>query len=381
MKYLHALWLFIALPAQAVEGDVAIRWTAPDTNNNGLVEVVGLDSETLASLARRPSSASTWPEVFAIYAEQGGIDLFLPPMAGSYQVRDQKLQFRPQFSFEREVSYRAVFKPSGTGKTSASSAVTSTFRLPHKPIERTAVVSAIFPSTDQLPENLLKFYVQFSAPMSRGHIYDHIHLQDDSGKSVELPFLEIDEELWDPSMTRLTLFLDPGRIKRGVTPLEEVGPSLRQGHGYMLRIDDKWLDANGAPLKNGLEKTFRVTSPDREPIDVGKWKLRVPSSRSTEPLDVSFAEPLDHALARRMIRILGPSGAVLAGDIKLSDRETGWHFTPSQPWRAGSYRLVVQNTIEDLAGNNIGKPFEVDLFDKVDRSIKNLATTIPFRVR
>jgi len=82
-----------------------------------------------------------------------------------------------------------------------------------------------------------------------------------------------------------------------------------------------------------------------------------------------------------MIRVLGPSGEALAGDIKLSDKETEWHFTPTQPWRAGSYRLVVQNTIEDLAGNNIGKPFEVDLFDKVDRSIKNLATTIPFRVR
>jgi hypothetical protein len=38
-------------------------------------------------------------------------------------------------------------------------------------------------------------------------------------------------------------------------------------------------------------------------------------------------------------------------------------FVPGEPWKAGPYHLVVQNTIEDLAGNNIGKPFEVDLFD------------------
>ena len=34
-------------------------------------------------------------------------------------------------------------------------------------------------------------------------------------EAIELPFLEIDEELWDPAMMRLTLFIDPGRIKRG----------------------------------------------------------------------------------------------------------------------------------------------------------------------
>ena len=80
-----------------------------------------------------------------------------------------------------------------------------------------------------LPENLLKFYVHFSAPMSRGNIYDYIRLLNADGKQVELPFLEIDEELWDDSLTRLTLFIDPGRIKRGVLPLEECWTSTRSG--------------------------------------------------------------------------------------------------------------------------------------------------------
>ncbi len=50
--------------------------------------------------------------------------------------------------------------------------------------------------------------------MSRGDSYRHIQLRDAKGKAVELPFLELGEELWNPDMTRLTLFIDPGRVKR-----------------------------------------------------------------------------------------------------------------------------------------------------------------------
>ena len=46
-------------------------------------------------------------------------------------------------------------------------------------------------------------------------------------------------------MTRLTLLLDPGRIKRGVRPLEEIGGALQVGRTYTLVIDDAWPDAKG----------------------------------------------------------------------------------------------------------------------------------------
>jgi len=45
---------------------------------------------------------------------------------------------------------------------------------------------------------------------------------------------------------------------------------------------------------------------------------------------------------------------------------------------SGTYRVVVQTAIEDLAGNNIGKPFEVDLFDDVQPRISNAAVSIAF---
>jgi len=90
-----------------------------------------------------------------------------------------------------------------------------------------------------LPENLLKFYIQFSAPMSRGHIYDHISLRDSAGKTVELPFLEIDEELWNPQMTRLTLFMIQGGLSVGSNPWRKSDLCWKTGKHYALIIDGR----------------------------------------------------------------------------------------------------------------------------------------------
>src|SRR5207249_663090 len=206
-------------------------------------------------------------------------------------------------------------------------------------------VSHVYPTTGVLPENLLKFYLHFSAPMSRGHIYDYIHLRDDTGKEVELPFLEIDEELWDPAMTRLTLFIDPGRIKRGVRPLEEVGPALQEGKRYTLVIDRGWKDGAGNLLKEGFQKYFKAGSPDREPPNPAQWKIRAPKAASRQPVTIIFPKPMDHALAQRVIHVTNQSGELLLGQAHLQDEERHWTFVPDAPWQGGAHRLVVETTI------------------------------------
>lgn len=47
-------------------------------------------------------------------------------------------------------------------------------------------------------------------------------------------------------MTRLTLIIDPGRIKRGARPLEELGPALKAGKKYTLAIGREWRDGRGS---------------------------------------------------------------------------------------------------------------------------------------
>ena len=71
----------------------------------------------------------------------------------------------------------------------------------------------------------------------------------------------------------------------------------------------------------------------------------------------------------------------MGGETTLQDHEQQWRFVPAEPWRPGRHRLLVQTTIEDLAGNNIGKPFEVDLFESVQPRLTNSTVALPFEVR
>src|ERR1700674_285034 len=132
--------------------------------------------------------------------------------------------------------------------------------------------------------------------MGRGEAYRHIHLLDSSGKEIEAAFLELGEELWDPAMRRFTLLCDPGRVKRGLKPREELGPVLEEGKSYTLVVDRDWPDASGAILQAPGRKSFQVSPPDDTPIDPSVWKIEAPSAGTVDALVVRLGEPLDHSL-------------------------------------------------------------------------------------
>ena len=387
-----AAWAFVALsavsalaqnPNSQADSAFAIHWTSATANSNrALVRVSGLKRDDLRLLTTAKWQTAQWQQLLGVHVEQGDPlrDPWLPPMLGGYTVEDDKLVFTPQFPLQPGLVYRAIFRPERLPSGSSTQTVTSTFRIAAPVPNPTTVVSEIYPTSDTLPENLLKFYVHFSAPMSRGRIYEHIHLYEGQGREIELPFLEIDEELWDLEMKRLTLFIDPGRIKREVTPLEEIGPALEAGKRFTLVIDKAWTDAAGNTLKKEFRKEFAVGPPDREPPDPARWAFTVPPPGTRDKLTVKFSEPMDDALARRLIHVKSTS-SVVNGEVRLKDREQSWEFVPSQPWAAGTHQLVVQTTIEDLAGNNIGKPFEVDLFEGVQRRLTNSTVTLSFSVK
>jgi len=358
-----------------------LRWNTNSAQST--VEVVGLAEATLRLLQTNNWQSADWAKVFSIYAGQGDFtaDMNVPPMLGTYRIESGLIIFEPQFPLQRGTSYRAVFRPSRFPGARNDADVISKFQLPITQLKPTTLVAQIYPSADVLPENLLKFYVHFSGPMQGGHIYNYIHLRDEAGKSVELPFLEIDEELWNPEMTRLTLFIDPGRIKRGVQPLEELGPALEQGKRYTLEIDAAWRDNAGLPLKESFRKSFRVGAQDRDPPTPASWKIQSPKAGTRDSLTVKFPEPMDQALVLRVISVVGPTGQLVNGDSELSNHEKLWSFKPQQSWVGGSHQLQVQNTIEDLAGNNIGKAFEVDLFEGVQRRFTNAVVKLSFDVR
>jgi len=293
-----------------------------------------------------------------------------PAILGSSRIDGGVLIFEPRFPLQPGLRYRAVY-----GTTSA------TFEIPKGDLTPTTVVEQVYPSTSRLPENQLKFYIHFSAPMSRGEAYRRMRLLDESGRPVQLPFLELDEELWDRDGKRLTIFFDPGRVKRGLLPREEVGPPIEAGKRYTLVIDRDWRDAEGKLLRTGFQKSFQVGPPDHDPPDPRTWKLQAPGAGTSDPLSVEFPKPMDHALLLGLLDVTDPRGNSIPGSVQVEREETRWLFTPRDPWPAGQYFVVAGTTLEDLAGNTLNRPFEVDVFERVQERIARETTRLPFTIR
>ncbi len=365
-------------------------------NPRGVI-VKGLRFNTEIDDALNLLTNEDWSRVFPVSvasAKSGGIESF-PPIAGKYAYRDEHLAFEPLYGFESGIPYLAEFKLSAlrlrlsrvgvalpsSPASAASSDLEFPFSLDSAEKKGDAKVLAVFPSGSELPENLLKFYLHFSRPMSVGTHYQYIHLLREDGAEVRRPFLQLDEELWDPKGVRLTVLIDPGRIKSGLLPRGEVGAALEAGKSFRLVIDAAWPDDRGAPLDESYVKEFQVGAPDVESPTMSGWKLGVPSASTREAIVVSFSESLDHALLNRVVWVIDSSGNELEGEIVIGQGELEWRFNPRDPWRAGVYQLCAENSLEDIAGNSLGRLFEVDSFLTVSRRVERETLKRIFQVR
>ncbi len=324
---------------------------------------------------RAPSTTPLkgWGSVFAVYAGTGDV----PPLLGRYAVESGALVFHPQFPIAPGVHYRAVFRPPSGGAS-----IEKVFDGPPRPVDRVAHVDQVYPSGDVWPSNQLRLYILFSAPMSRGDAATHIHVKDAAGHELDgahAIFLP-GEELWDPNFRRLTMTFDPGRIKRGLTSNEKIGPPLVEGKRYTLAIDADWLDARGVPMATGFRKTFRGGPAVRVPPDPRQWSVMTPKNGTSDALVVDFPVPMNYPLLQRMLRISGARSNI-PGTVTVARQETEWRFSPQQPWAAGNYQLVIDTGLEDLAGNHIGQPFDLDVFDHVTEHISAPTVSLPFTVR
>lgn len=346
-----------------------------DQGKQQVIVATDLPAPVLQELGQRQPTEEDWQKWFAV--RPASVDATVPPMLGSWQIRDGQVVFTPRFPLRAGATYRVQFEIASGGQTYRA---TQNLTLPAPPERPAARVVQVYPSKHVLPENQLKFYFHFSAPMSRGEAYRRIHLLDSKGKEVADPFLELDEELWDPRGQRFTLFIDPGRIKRGLKPREDIGPSLEEGKSYTLIVDKDFADAEGRPLAAGYRKEFRVGPPDEHCPDIKTWRLESPAAGTTAPLTLTFPESLDHALLERLLTVVNDRDQKVTGTVRISREETRWQFTPAQPWQAGNYQIVIETVLEDLAGNSLAKPFEVDVFQKIDRATRSERVRLPFQI-
>jgi hypothetical protein len=318
-----------------------------------------------------PAPRGGWREVFEVFASEAPD---APALLGAYERVGDEVVFTARFDPSPAVRLRAVFRPQG------ATPVTQWFGgVPAPPRAPSARVVSITPSADVWPENILRLYLTFSKPMRLGVAWDHIRMLDGDGRPMGGMFVEIDQELWDPEGRRLTVFFDPARIKRGLVDHINEGPPLDQGRRCALEVDAFWRDAAGALLAAGLTKTVSVGPPLRAPIDPAAWRITAPASPDA-PLVVDFDRPLDAALALRAIQV-ARNGVPVAGSARLEADETRFVFSAEGPWRSGAYALVADPVLEDIAGNRIGRPFDIDRKAPGGREAVARGVEIGFEVR
>jgi hypothetical protein len=381
VRLLHVAAVAGVLAAAACGGSAtsstpAIRLTTPP-NGAAYVEVTGLSDRLLDAIRDAGNSPEQWASVLRV-----AVSADAPPMLGSYAVVDGALRFTPAFPFDPGRQYDVRFDPTavtGVPQPDARTLVATVGR-PAVATEPTTVVTQVYPSGDAVPENLLRMYVEFSAPMGRRSGIEYMKLLNGAGEEIAGAILPLDYEFWSPDHRRFTVFLDPGRVKDGILPNREAGRPLTSGGSMTLVISREWRDENGVPLKADHRRTFRVAAPDTRPIDTAAWKIQAPPARSRDGLAVTFPEALDRGLLMRALGVRRGS-AVVEGEIAVDNHETRWTFTPAEPWAAGAYDLLALDILEDLSGNQIGRAFEVDNFESVDKSPHPQTVRLPFTVR
>lgn len=325
------------------------------------IDVLDVRADQLALIAGA-DSRDAWTAILKVAV---GVDQ--TPAVGQYSLEGDIVRFTPMFPLEKGRQYEVTFTAPGAPP------VTATVGLP--PPDRTPTTRAeVYPTSDAWPENQLRLYIHFSAPMQPRSALDFVHLLDESGQEVKDPFLPLDVDFWNDDRTQYTVFFDPNYQKDGVA-----GRALAQGKSYTLVIDAAWPDAKRLPLTQSVKRTFNVGPRDDKPPDPKLWKIDAPAANSDAPLVVTFPEPLDFDLLMRGLAVTA-AGKPVDGRVEISNHETTWSFIPADVWQPGNYSLVV-SAVEDLAGNRIGRPFDLEHFDRKDQANEGDKTVIPFVIR
>ena len=273
---------------------------------------------------------------------------------GDYRIAGDDILFEPLIPFTRGLRYEVWLRNQRLGG----------FDIPVADPKDAPELLAIFPSQDSVPDNLLKIYLRFSRPMREGQSQHYVALLTNQNDTIPGVFLDLQPELWNTDRTMLTLWLDPGRIKRDLQPNKLLGAPLQTSQRYQLVVSAHWPDQQGAKLRKAFTKSFVTVQRDSLSPQPDRWQIKSPPAGQIQPLEVAFGEPLDYSLLIETLHVLGEGGKTVAGNWQIGPEEKTAQFKPAQPWKPGRYTLRIEARLEDLAGNNLNRPFDRDVTQK-----------------
>ena len=300
MRFAWSFFLLF-LTACADRGDIAIRWEAQKA-----VAIV-IPQHLLPNFSKD-----------SLHLLQVRLNNNTASILGDYTVADNAVEFTPLIPFTRGLTYQIIWKGDLVQQIAVQGNAT---------LQKPEVVS-IYPSGDTLPENLLKMYVVFSKPMREGQALQNIAVIKNGRDTVPSIFLDLEPELWNRERNILTIWLDPGRIKRDLQPNKTLGAPLQAGNSYEIIVKPGWEDVEGTSLASAYRTHFVAAGRDSRSPDPAWWIIHAPQAGTNNALTVELHEPLDYLVLKNAISIIDNTGKLVSGTIETRSKETIFHFTP-----------------------------------------------------
>lgn len=270
---------------------------------------------------------------------------------GSYSQNETETYFIPILPFQKNSRYTVVYD---------TEVFPFTIALESSYIH--LQIQALYPNSDTLPANFLKWYIQFSKPVNPSKIYDHITLINNRDRTkVDRALLPLETPLLSDDGTLLTLWIEPGRQKRDLGPNKRLGEVLIPNESYTLIIDKNIKDRQGIPMETSFKHSFIVSTPDRTKPSITAWELQPPLANTKDPMLIQYQELLDYGSLQNSLQIIDASGKTIEGNFRLQANQKRIQFTPLNTWSKNTYTLKCNPIIEDLSGNNLERLFDQDI--------------------
>jgi hypothetical protein len=215
--------------------------------------------------------------------------------------------------------------------------------LPSEATERLKI--SFEPEAKTIPANTLRMYFMFDRP-ARGLVHQsEVKLVGPDGSEIKDAFMNFGQELWSPDGKRLTVFFDPGKIKRDVEAEGDTIAPLKEGNSYRIELAD-------------YIHSFQVGPPVRERLDPELWQVIEPSPNSSR-LEIKFDRVMDAALLLDQIEVVEMKSRNRVSTTKIIQAGgAGLVLFPEVKWRIGHYAVVASSILEDVSGNRMGESLD-----------------------
>lgn len=332
-------------------------WLSAVAGENGLSFPTQTDGQIVLPMQSDPGNSQRAEYLQIFVGDPSACCTGRKPVAGHYSFDDERgVVFEPAFDFAEGQTYTVETKTGGRHE----------FTIQPAKRESSAEVVSIYPSGDEIPENTLRFYIHFPVPVKPQVSSHYVELRDASGFVDDAAFMHFRQELWSEDRRRLTLLLDPGRIKRGVAQNLALGPALKAGNQYAIVVKSGWPVADGTRSLPRAEKRFRVSEPLNTLPDISTWHAEVPRIFTRDRLVLQLDRPFDFELVRRAIRVLDAAGTLVSGEVLTGNGEQLWQFQPHNVWTTKDIQVLVDTRLEDVAGNNFNELLDRPLHTKIN---------------